>query len=179
LCDRKHGYDHRPNEIRISLLRGSEFPDPIADQGIHEFTIGVYPHAGNWKTADTPKRSLELSLPMQAIVPNERLMQGRLPGIATLLNLQASTLMLMAIKQSESDRNKYILRGYEYQGESSEVKLENISKIAPSLRLGDRLDLLENPLEGRSNKVRPWEIASFEVFVEDSSVSIGEAIDIQ
>ena len=179
LCDRKHGYDHRPNEIRISLLRGSEFPDPMADQGIHEFTIGIYPHAGNWKTADTPKRSLELSLPMQAIVPNERLMQGRLPGIATLLNLQASTLMLMAIKQSESDRNKYILRGYEYQGESSEVKLENISKIAPSLRLGDRLDLLENPLEGRSNKVRPWEIASFEVFVEDSSVSIGEAIDIQ
>ena len=168
LCDRKHGYDHTPNSIRISLLRGSEFPDPIADQGIHEFTIGVYPHAGNWKTADTPKRALELSLPLQAIVPNERLMQGRLPGIATLLNLQASTLMLMAIKQSEADRNKYILRGYEYQGESTVVNLENTLEMAPRLRLGDRLDLLENPLDGQSNEVQPWTIASFEVLVEDS-----------
>ncbi len=168
LCDRKHGYDHTPHEIRISLLRGSEFPDPIADQGIHEFTIGVYPHAGNWKTAETPKRSLELSLPLQAIVPNERLMQGRLPGIATLLNLQAPTLMLMAIKQSEADRNKYILRGYEYQGECSVVTLETTPEIAPRLRLGDRLDLLEDPLDGQSNEVPPWTIASFEILVEDS-----------
>ena len=168
LCDRKHGYDHTPHEIRISLLRGSEFPDPIADRGIHEFTIGIYPHAGNWKTADTPKRSLELSLPMQAIVPNERLMQGRLPGIAKLLNLQAPTLMLMAIKQSEADRNKYILRGYEYQGECSVVTLETTPEIAPRLRLGDRLDLLENPLDSQQNEVQPWAIASFEVLVEDS-----------
>ena len=168
LCDRKHGYDHTPNKLRISLLRGSEFPDPIADQGIHEFTIGIYSHAGNWKTADTPKRALELSLPLQAIVPNERLMQGRLPGIATLLDLQAPTLMLMAIKQSEADRNKYILRGYEYQGESSTVTLDAASEIAPRLKLGDRLDLLENPLEEQSNEIQPWAIASFELLFEDS-----------
>ena len=95
-------------------------------------------------------------------------MQGRLPGIAKLLNLQAPTLMLMAIKQSEADRNKYILRGYEYQGECSVVTLETTPEIAPRLRLGDRLDLLENPLDGQQNEVQPWTIASFEVLVEDS-----------
>ena len=96
-------------------------------------------------------------------------MQGRLPGIATLLDLQAPTLMLMAIKQSEADRNKYILRGYEYQGESSTVTLKATSEIAPNLKLGDRLDLLENPLEEQSNEIQPWTIASFELLFEDSS----------
>jgi alpha-mannosidase len=173
LCDRKHGYDHSPNEIRLTLLRGPEFPDPIADQGIHEFTIGIYPHTGNWKTADTPKRMLELSIPMQAIVPNERLMQGTLPPIAKLLELQAENWMLMAIKQSEDDRKIYILRGYEYQGKSTEITIANTSDIAQGIRLGDRLDLLEctleerleDPLEGRSIEIQPWEITSFEVLI--------------
>ncbi len=165
LCDRKHGYDHSPNEIRLTLLRGPEFPDPIADQGIHEFTIGIYPHAGNWKTADTPKRMLELSIPMQAIVPNERLMQGTLPPLATLLELKAENWMLIAIKQSENDRKKYILRGYEYQGESTEVTIGNTSDITRGLCLGNRLDLLECPLEEQSSEIQPWAIASFELFI--------------
>ncbi len=165
LCDRKHGYDHTANTIRLSLLRAPEFPDPIADQGIHEFTIGIYPHAGNWKTADTPKRAVELSLPMQAIVPNERFMQGTLPSSASLLELQAENLMLMAIKQSEDDRKKYILRGYEYRGEAGEIAIGNTGEIAMGMQLGDRLDLLERPLEGRSEAIAPWEIVSFELRV--------------
>jgi alpha-mannosidase len=162
LSDRKHGYDHTPNSIRISLLRGPEFPDPIADEGIHEFTLGIYPHAGDWKTADTPKRAIELSLPLQAIVPNERLMQGLLPTAMSLVNLQAEHFMLMAIKRSESNGKQYILRGYEYYGEATEIAIEN-SGIVQMLQLGDRLDLLENPIDEQSHEIKAWTIASFKL----------------
>jgi len=163
LCDRKHGYDHKPNEIRISLLRGSEFPDPIADQGIHEFTIGIYPHLGNWKTADTPKRAIELSLPLQAIVPNERLLQGLLPPKMSLLNLQAEHMMLMAIKRSEDDRNQYILRGYEYYGDMTEILIGDANENIQGVQLGDRVDILERPIDNQSHSIEPWTIASFKL----------------
>ncbi len=162
LSDRKHGYDHKPNEIRISLLRGPEFPDPIADEGIHEFTIGIYPHAGNWKTADTLKRAIELSLPLQAIVPNERLMQGLLPSSMSLLNLQAEHFMLMAIKRSEDNGKQYILRGYEYFGDSTEITIEN-GEIVQTIQLGDRVNLLEQPINDQSNEIKAWTIASFKL----------------
>ncbi len=162
LSDRKHGYDHKSNEIRISLLRGAEFPDPIADEGIHEFTIGLYPHAGNWKTADTPKYAIELSLPLQAIVPNERLMQGLLPPSMSLINLKADHFMLMAIKRSEDSGKEYILRGYEYFGEKTEIAIEN-SEIVQSIQLGDRVNLLEQPMEDQSTEIGAWTIASFKL----------------
>ncbi len=162
LSDRKHGYDHSPNQIRISLLRGPEFPDPIADEGIHEFTIGLYPHAGNWKTADTPKRAIELSLPLQAIVPNERLMQGLLPPSMSLINLQAEHFMLMAIKRSEENGKQYILRGYEYFGEQTEITIEN-GEIVQSIQLGDRVNLLEHSMEEQSTEIQAWTIASFKL----------------
>ena len=168
LCDRKHGYDykrydHKPNEIRISLLRGAEFPDPIADQGIHEFTIGIYPHLGNWKTADTPKRAIELSLPLQAVVPDERMLQGLLPPRMSLLNLNAEHMMLMAIKRSEDDRNHYILRGYEYYGDTTEISIGDANENIQGVQLGDRVDILERPTENQSHSIEPWTIASFKL----------------
>ena len=163
LCDRKHGYDHKPNEIRISLLRGSEFPDPIADQGIHEFTIGICPHLGNWKMADTPQRAIELSLPLQASLPDERMLQGLLPPTMSLLNLQANHVMLMAIKRSENDRNQYIIRGYEYYGEETEISIGTANENIQGVQLGDRVDILERPIDNQSHSIEPWTIASFKL----------------
>ncbi|MGA7936110.1 MAG: alpha-mannosidase, partial [Kovacikia sp.] len=45
----KYGYDAQPNQLRLTLLRSPEFPDPEADKGHHSFTYALYPHAGDWK----------------------------------------------------------------------------------------------------------------------------------
>ncbi len=47
LNDSKYGYDAKDNVLRLSLLRGPEWPDPNADQGHHEFTYSLYPACGN------------------------------------------------------------------------------------------------------------------------------------
>ncbi len=51
LNDSKYGYDAKDNVLRLSLLRAPEWPDPNADQGHHEFTYSLYPHAGTWREA--------------------------------------------------------------------------------------------------------------------------------
>jgi alpha-mannosidase len=68
LNDCKYGYDATPNQLRLTLLRGTEFPDSEADKGIHEFTYALYPHAGSWEEAQTVKRGYELNQPLQVLI---------------------------------------------------------------------------------------------------------------
>ncbi|HEY9661205.1 MAG TPA: glycoside hydrolase family 38 C-terminal domain-containing protein, partial [Allocoleopsis sp.] len=61
LSDYKHGYDAQPNQLRLTLLRSSVWPDPGADRGKrHTFTYALYPHQGNWQAAQTVRRGYEL-----------------------------------------------------------------------------------------------------------------------
>ena len=60
----KYGYDCKGNVLRLSLLRSPTSPDPQADQGFHEFTYALYPHAGGWQTGQSMRRAYELNFPM-------------------------------------------------------------------------------------------------------------------
>ena len=42
--DCKYGYDIRGNVMRLSLLKSPTFPDPNADQGVHQFSYALYPN---------------------------------------------------------------------------------------------------------------------------------------
>ena len=48
LNDCKYGHDIKDTVIRISLLRGTGSPDPVADLGKHRFAYSMLPHAGRW-----------------------------------------------------------------------------------------------------------------------------------
>jgi alpha-mannosidase len=48
LNDSKYGYDIRGHVMRLSLLRGPQYPDPDADQGEHEFSYALLPHTGSF-----------------------------------------------------------------------------------------------------------------------------------
>jgi alpha-mannosidase len=47
LNDCKYGYDVRGHVLRLSLLRGPAYPDPLADQGHHHFAYALLPHPGD------------------------------------------------------------------------------------------------------------------------------------
>ena len=53
--------------LRLTLLRGSEWPDPDADRGRHEFTYSLLPHAGDWRTGATVRRAWELNVPVTCV----------------------------------------------------------------------------------------------------------------
>ena len=46
LNDCKYGYDVEGNVLRITLLRGPEYPDPDADRGAHDFHLFALPAPG-------------------------------------------------------------------------------------------------------------------------------------
>ncbi|MEG4458599.1 alpha-mannosidase [Microcoleus sp. N9_A1] len=168
LNDCKYGCDLQPNQIRLTLLRGSTWPDEQADVGVSEFTYAVYPHSGNWQDAGTVRQGYELNLPLLVkVLPKlEENSHKTLPAVGKFLDLSAENLVLMAFKQSEDDSNVWILRCYECHGE--EAKLELKSDLG--LAISQPVDLLEQPInlpqksdDGRSFRISPWKIASFAV----------------
>ncbi|MEG3986218.1 alpha-mannosidase [Microcoleus sp. S28C3] len=168
LNDCKYGCDLQPNRIRLTLLRGSTWPDEQADVGVSEFTCAVYPHAGNWQEAGTVRRGYELNLPLLVkVLPKlEKNDRKTLPAVGKFLDLSADNLVLMAFKQSEDDSNVWILRCCESEGK--ETVLEFKSDLG--LEIVEAVDLLERPAnlseklpEGRGFKIELWKIASFSV----------------
>jgi alpha-mannosidase len=158
LSDCKHGYDCQSDRLRLTLLRGAEFPDPSADRGRHTFTYAIYPHAGNWQTAQTVHKSYELNQPLEVVRLDRPNPQGTLLPVASLLDLQSKNLILSAFKPSEDNPNLYILRCYECHGEVTNLKLASDLEMT----LGDAVNLLEQP-DRSSTSISPWKIKSFSV----------------
>ena len=168
LNDCKYGCDLQPNQIRLTLLRGSTWPDEQADIGIHQFTYAVYPHSGNWQDAGTVRQGYELNLPLLVkVLPKlEENHHKTLPSVGKFLDLSADNLVLMAFKQSEDDANLWILRCYESEGKEAVLELDSDLGLA----ISQPVNLLEQPVilstqsdDGRSFKISPWKIVSFVV----------------
>lgn len=188
LSDYKHGYDCQPSQIRLSLLRGSEFPDPQADLGRHEFTYAIYPHAGDWRSAHTVQQGYAMNQPLRAVMLDDGIYDGvsgstaKLPADRSLLQLPTG-LILSALKRSEEDANQWIIRFYEAHGEPVEFCSDAAIDLAFSPEMAfspaingcslRRTNLLENPLENtleseESNSllnftVQPWQIITLKL----------------
>ena len=167
LNDCKYGYDARPSQLRLSLLRSPNWPDPNADRGQHRFTYALYPHRDRWQSARTVHRGHELNQPLQALLLRSAPHQGTLPPSQSLLPM-SDGVILSAFKRAE-DGNGWILRCYEAQGSASTLTLQNSGGLA----IAQGLDILERSLDpcasapespenlSFSALIQPWQIATF------------------
>jgi alpha-mannosidase len=120
LNDSKYGYDAKDNVLRLSLLRGPEYPDPNADQGRHEFTYSLYPHAGTWREALTVRQGYEVNVPLLATTTTRH--QGTLPPSQSFFGTQEDNVVITAIKK-DADDSSLIVRFYEWAGKKGDVHL--------------------------------------------------------
>jgi alpha-mannosidase len=120
----KHGVDIQPSQLRLTLLRGSIWPDPNADFGLHQFEYALYPHAGDQNHACTTHRAYEFNQPL---IPLTFQMLGQsetsIPTTGLFLNQLAPSLILNTFKQSEDDTNHWVIRAYECAGMSTQISL--------------------------------------------------------
>ena len=162
LNDCKYGYDAQPSQLRLTLLRSSCWPDPDADQGFHQFTYALYPHAGSWQSAETVRRGYELNLPLKVVsdIPMETGCTSLKP-VGKFLDLQAENLVLIAFKPSEDDPGQYVMRCYECQGDTAELSISSDLNLA----IAFPVDLLERPTPRSEQRhlIPPWKIASFRI----------------
>ena len=165
LNDSKYGYDAKDNVLRLSLLRGPTYPDPNADQGHHEFTYSLYPHAGTWKEALTVRQGYEVNYPLMAATTSRH--QGTLPPSQSFFATQEDNVVITAIKK-DADDNALIVRFYEWAGKKGDVHLTlpQSATFATETNLMERPD---HPLSLESNgtvavvPTNPYEIKTVKV----------------
>jgi len=121
LNDSKYGYDAKGNVLRLTLLRSPTWPDPHADEGLHEFTYSLYPHGGTWKDAETVRRGYELNYPL--LVAQGESHSGGLPPVHSFVEVNADNVVLPALKNAEVD-NAVVLRFYEWAGKESDIDIQ-------------------------------------------------------
>ena len=124
LSDSKYGWDIKGNVMRLTLLKGAISPDPDADRGQHRFSYALYPHAGDWRTAETVQRAYEFNVPVQfALARSEETSDGQtLPASLSLVAPDAPNLIVETVKKAE-DEDALIVRLYEAYGQRGQAAL--------------------------------------------------------
>jgi alpha-mannosidase len=163
LNDCKYGYDAKGNVLRLSLLRSAEWPDPHADEGEHEFTYAVYPHAGTWREAKTVRRGYELNYPLLSRQVEKH--QGELKDEFSFVAAGADNVVVTAVKKAEDDA-ALIIRFYEWAGKAGDVQV----RLPSGAESAAETDLTERttgnlPLQGGNIAVptKPYEIKTVHV----------------
>jgi alpha-mannosidase len=166
----KYGYDAKGNVIRLSLLRSpadpDSAPDPHADRGYHEFTYALYPHAGDWKTAETERRAIELNNPLIPVAVG--LHTGALPPSHSLVEIEPGNVILTAVKKAEDD-DALVFRFFEFEGKAETVRLHfpKAASRAAQVNLMEKQDApftLSGDGKEATLTVHPYEIVTLKAW---------------
>lgn len=158
LNDCKYGYDIKDNVMRLSLIKSATVPDAQADQGLHEFTYSLMPHAGDWRAAGTVKEAWALNSPLAAL-PGE----PDRPSLS-MFRLDHDGVMIDAVKKAEQG-DEVVIRLHEYRGARGAVAITSDFEIVS----WQETDLLERPTGSRSTEsvirleMKPYEIKTVAV----------------
>jgi alpha-mannosidase len=166
----KYGYDAKGNVIRLSLLRSPADPDPHADEGFHEFTYALYPHAGGWKAAETERRGFELNYPLIPFTTFPH--QGVLPASHSFVQIEPGNVILTAVKKAE-DNDALVFRFFEFEGKTGEVHLHfpEAASQAVQVNLMEKQDAplsLQEDGKETTVTVHPYEIVTVKAWFGQS-----------
>jgi alpha-mannosidase len=128
LNDAKYGWDARGSVLRLTLLRGPEWPDPDADRGRHEFTYSLLPHGGDWRAGETVRRAWELNVPV-VCAPAGASAVGRTPAESRSFLAIEGPGVLEALKRAENG-DGWIVRVSEPHGGRGRVMVRVPRKLA-------------------------------------------------
>ncbi len=170
LNDCKYGHDVKDNVLRLTLIKSPIRPDPEADQGRHEFTYSLLPHAGDWRQARVVEEAYALNFPAHSrLAPAHP--RATLPGRFRFAEIDSDHVVLETVKRAEDD-DAWIVRCYENkQCRSSSVEL----RFGRTIRRAVECNLMEEEeakaayrAGALSFAIRPFEIKTFKVWFEQS-----------
>ncbi|MDR1093546.1 MAG: glycosyl hydrolase-related protein [Clostridiales bacterium] len=161
LNDCKYGHEVDGSRMMITLLKGPMNPDPQSDIGVSTFTYCVYPHAEDWRRAETLQRGLEINNPF--IVRRLEGTWAKAGAPDSLISVSAKNVTLEAFKRCESG-DGYLVRICEKTGRATPVDI----KFFKSLKKAQSCNMIERdasafPSDGRylRTKLKPYEVQSF------------------
>ena len=120
LNDCKYGHDIHDGVMTLSLLRGSTFPDPEADQGINRFTYSILPHAGQADILSLYREAYDLNSPMTALRATGNC--DRIPSEFAYVQSNKENILCEVVKEAE-DSTDTILRLFECNNSKTRATL--------------------------------------------------------
>ncbi len=164
--DCKYGYSTQGSVLTLSLLRSSTEPDPEADQGAHQFSYALYPHAGDWRQG-TIMHARRLNHPLRTYPVTGA--GTWLPVEFGLLRCQTPGVVVDTVKKAE-DSDDLIVRVYEAHG----GRVMTTLAFAIPVEAAEEVNLLEEslgPVDVIVDTLRfsltPYQIRSFRVRLGD------------
>ncbi len=164
--DCKYGYDIHEGVIQMSLIKSPTFPNPHADQGVHEFTYVLYPHKGSAEQAKTQYYAYLLNQPLRVVKQTsdkDQVAENR--QLMSLIKSDKNNVIVETIKKSEN-QEAIVVRIYESNGKDTEVNLE-LYTGAKRVVLCDMLENEECAVEVTENHVQlqftPFEIKTVKI----------------
>jgi alpha-mannosidase len=153
--------------MRLTLLRGTTIPDPMADYGEHRFTYSLLPHEGSWGI-ETVREAYALNDPLivyqtedrrpktEEPVPNPRSPVDSQPFVS----VNTPNIVIETIKRAE-DGDGIIVRMYECQRQRGPFILTATFPLAAAWRANILEENRESiPVEGNrlNYAIKPYQI---------------------
>lgn len=115
----KYGHAIQEGTLYLSLLRGSQYPAPEVDKGLHQFTYSLYPHQGTFRESDVYKEAYDLNYPaiIQAVTNKENVAES-------VLSIDSHNIICETVKRAENQPESIVLRFYESEGKSTEASID-------------------------------------------------------
>jgi alpha-mannosidase len=151
----RYGYEVLGADLSLSLLKSPSAPDRTADEGAHEFTYSLLPHAGAWWESDVLAEAEDLNRPLF-----HRAVTGA-AGATEIVGLAGAKVGLGALKPAENG-DGLILRLYETAGARGPVA------ITPPAgwRVAGETNLLEDAVDAPAGVIRPFEVRTWRLVRE-------------
>ena len=124
----------------------------VIDTGYQEFNYAIYPHAGDWKTAETSQRAHEVCYPMTSFQAAAAPGDGILGKEKSFLASSKPNVKIGAVKNAhddQGDKNTMIVRVWESNGiDTTGVVLTLPSKVT----LAKEVNMLEHEYNALDNR---------------------------
>lgn len=165
--DSKYGYDAHEQTVRLTLLRGSTFPDPQADLGEHRIRYGLFIHDGVTDLAQVQRAAERFNNPVAvlgAVLPQRA--SGESQKSFALATCDAANVTIETVKKAEKS-DALVLRIFEHANARAKATI----KFGLGIKSARLVNLMEEGDEGSLKVVndtivldlRPFQIATLMV----------------
>lgn len=161
LNDCKYGHDIHDGVMRLSLIKCGTYPNPVADQGVHQFKYSLMPHGGTWRDANVAKEAYAFNCPLVAVATEGA---GSLPAEYSFVEATAENIFITVAKEA-CDSDRIVLRAYESQGRRTKTGIQcgfavnAVSEVdMMEQQIYQEIPVKENVFE---TEFKPYEIKTF------------------
>ncbi len=143
----RYGYCVHGDDVRVSLQKGAQWPDPMADDGHHEVTVSLFPHGPG--LVEVVHEAEALNLPLRVVTGSASSLES------PLVEIGAPNVLVSAVKRAD-DGAGTVVRVWEAVGARA-----NLTTLPTNAQ---RTNLLEEPSDeqpGSIGALRPFELATW------------------